>query len=440
MRVFKGLLWAVVALLVALLAAFTWGRLRPPTPAQKAALEALHKDTRPTHGRNAYPLLWLVGFDIPADKLDAAYAKDRERMEAWYQSYEPMGQNKPAPQPHADFPALAFPTAAERKALCSMRDPDCLGKARAHNDALHALLAKHAKLLARDQALAGFDYAWNDMPKGPMVPEPPFNMAMGLWQTAVALDFVDGRQTQALDGACTQIATLRRLHAHSNSLIAAMVFAVRIRGGVMLFAQMLSEVPTDLPLPSSCATAFAPLTVEDVDLCPGIQAEFANVASPMVFGADGRWYEHLQLSTVLSKRLLAPSYASVCDATRTRQLLADETVPRVLASPSFDFFDVIANAAGTTLAHIARADWTPYLQRQQDTAATLRMGALILWLRDNHDDSRTLAQQLAARPAWMRFGADRKVSITPDGRGLTMQLRNDAQHDWPTTWPLPGNP
>src|SRR5579859_2059676 len=118
MRVFKGLLWAVAALLMALLAAFAWGRLRPPSTAQKAALDVLQKDTRPAQGRNAYPAMWFVGFDVPADRLDAAYAKDGERVAAWYQSFDPSKSAPPIPGPQADFPALPPLSLQERKALC----------------------------------------------------------------------------------------------------------------------------------------------------------------------------------------------------------------------------------------------------------------------------------------------------------------------------------
>lgn len=440
MRVLKGLLWAVVALLVALLAAFAWGRLRPPSPVQKSALAVLHQDLKPAHGRNAYPMFWFVGFDVPLDQLDAAYGKDRERVASWRPALDPQGRLMPIPEPHADYPALPTLSQADHKALCGVHDPDCLGKARAHNDALHALIAKHARLLANDEALSHADYLWDDMPKNPVGPMPPFDAAMGLWQTAIALDFVDGRQAQAFDGACTQIATLRRLHAHSNTVVGTLVLAARLRGGVMLFTQMLSEAPVDLVLPASCATAFAPVTTDDVDLCPGIQSEFASLEQALELGAHKHWYEHWQASAPLTQRMMAPGYAAACDPSLVKQLLADDQVSVSRSSPPFDIFDSIANSAGVVLSRIPLDDFNALFARQQDTTASLRMGALILWLRENHGDSRPVPQLLAARPAWMRFGADRSVTPTPDGHSLTMKLRNNARNEWPTVWPLPSSP
>jgi hypothetical protein len=46
---------------------------------------------------------------------------------------------------------------------------------------------------------------------------------------------------------------MRRLHAHSNTLIGTMVFSMRLRGGVQLFAQLLADTPVDATLPPSCA-------------------------------------------------------------------------------------------------------------------------------------------------------------------------------------------
>ena len=441
MRVFKGLLWAVAALLLALLAAFTWGRLRPPTPEQERALALLHKDLKPATGRNANPWLWFMGFDIPADRVDAAYEQQRQRMVAWAESYRPGSTPATPPETQASFPKLPPMSSGERDRLCKPREADCLGKVRAHRDELHALLARHEKLLGRDEALGDFDYVWSDMPTGPLMPFPPFSTGMGLWQTAIAMDFAEGKQAQAIHAACTQVAAMRRLHAHANSLVATMVFAARLRGGVRLFTELLKEFPAEESLPASCAAAFSPVTVEDVDLCPSMQAEFAIVASPELAGAPEHWYENLSWSGSHTQRLMAAGYGAMCEPGLTHRLLADEHVDMVRHPPRVDLFDVISNSAGTMLSRIAGPSLDAYLVRQQDVAATLRMGALLIWMRDTPRDGTSPSQRLAQRPAWMHFAESRHVGLSADGRSVTMDVLDTAGQantpSWPTTWPLP---
>jgi hypothetical protein len=121
-------------------------------------------------------------------------------------------------------------------------------------------------------------------------------------------------------------------------------------------------------------------------------------------------------------------------------LLADERVSVANNTPRFDIFDLVSNSAGTILSRIPGPAFDPYLARQQDAAASLRMGALMMWLRETRDHGVPLQQRIATRPAWMRFADDRHVRLTADGRALTMDVKdgnaNNASDPWPTTWPL----
>jgi hypothetical protein len=233
---------------------------------------------------------------------------------------------------------------------------------------------------------------------------------------------------------------MRRLHARSNTLISTMIFAARLRGSVQLFAQMLAAFPVDEPLPASCAAAFVPVTEADVDLCPSIQSEFAFVGSPELFGKQEHWYENVSLSAKVTQHMLAANYAAVCQAGLPETLLADGRVSVANNTPRFDIFDLVSNSAGTILSRIPGPAFDPYLARQQDAAASLRMGALMMWLRETRDHGVPLQQRIATRPAWMRFADDRHVRLTADGRALTMDVKdgnaNNASDPWPTTWPL----
>jgi len=438
-RALKGVLWAVVGLVVAVVAAFAWGRLRPPTQEQAKALAVLEADSKPPQGRNAYPWLWFVDFDVPADQLDAAYAKDHQRVLAWESNFKPGANSAdPIPTPKADFPALPKMSQADRDVLCNWREADCLDKVRAHRDVVNEVLARHRQRLVRDEALSGFDHVWTEMPLNPVASIPAFSASRGLWQTAIAATFLDGHPAQAMEAACTQVATMRRLHAHSNTLVSTLIFAARLRGAVQLFVQLLAASPADEPLPASCAAAFVPVTDADVDLCPSIRAEFTLVGSPEIFGKQEHWYDGLSLNTKATRRMLAPRYGALCNTSLLQRLLSDERVAMPTAAPGFDIFDLISNSAGTILSRIPGPAFDPYLARQQDAAASLRMGALMIWLRETRDHGVSLQQRLAARPAWMHFATSRHVEVTADGKSIHMDVwNNDTSNPWPTAWPLP---
>ena len=73
------LLWigAVVAVLILIVAGlFTYGRLRGPDAAGRAALAVLQAPRAMPPGRNAFPILWLVRWPVPDDQLQAVTATD----------------------------------------------------------------------------------------------------------------------------------------------------------------------------------------------------------------------------------------------------------------------------------------------------------------------------------------------------------------------------
>ncbi|MFC4529100.1 hypothetical protein ISN76_18835 [Dyella halodurans] len=431
----KGLLWALACVVGSVFVLFAWGRFRPPSSEQAGALALLQQDLKPAQGRNAFPWLWFVDIAVPDDRMDEVYAADRARLLAGFAIMAPGKSELPTAQ--APFPRLASLSAADRSLLCKADEADCLGKVRSHRDEVAGLLERHAERLRRDRALSDSAYAWDDLlERGPLA-IPAYAASSGLWQTAIAADFIDGRPAQALASACTQVATMRRLHAHSNTLIGTMVFAARLRGAVHLFTQLLASSTAGAPMPASCAAAFAPTTVEDVDLCPAMQGEFAFVASPVLFGEPQHWYEHWKLSIRNTRRMLAVSYGAVCEASRSAPMLADERLNLQLQPPPWDIFDLVSNSIGTILSRMSAPAFEAYLVRQQDTAATLRIGALMLWLNEHRDGSMPLPQRLALRPAWIHFADDRQLSVNADGHELTLRARGNEGKAWMTDWPLP---
>lgn len=440
-RLLKCLAWLFLFIVLALSAIFAWGRLRPPTAAQASALAELHQEPSPPSGRNAFPLLWFVDFDIPDDQLASAYAKSLQELQAWEakQRGPDAAATELMPKATSLFPALAPMTAPDRALLCKWSEPDCLRKVRDHADGIRAVLAKHQTRLQRDQALSGYGYEWNDMlldnPLTMPYAIPTYGASQGLWESASALDFIDGHQAKALTSICTAMTTMRRMHAHGNTLIDTFIFGARMQSTIDLTMQMVSELPLDQPLPDTCTAAFAPVRDEDVDLCQAQRTEFAIFKSEL-FQSQPRWYDRWSFSITGTQRLWASSDGAACKPETRAQLLADQTfIFKGLLSDS-DIFDLVSNFSGSILTKIAQPAYMEYLNRQQDIAASLRAGATVLWLRQTHGQSLPLNQRLAQRPAWMQVASDRELSVSHDGRSLSMgwHFKNNPM---PKTWPLP---
>lgn len=435
-QLLKGLAWLLAGGCMLLVVAFAWGRLRSPTEAQAAALATLHVQAKPEQGRNVYPLLWFSDFDVPYDQIDSLYAKDSERIAAWMADVRLNHATiSDSPAPHPPYPALA-PLGEDKSLLCALRDSDCLGKVRAHQGALRAALDRHHARLERDQALAGYDYAWNDVPSHLFATIPSYGSSLGLWTSAAALDFVEGHTQQSLESTCTQALTMRRLHAHSNTMIGSMIFAVRLQSVTRLFLQMLSELPADRELPDSCSKAFAALTSDDLDLCTVMREEFTGFLGSGIVKLDRRWYQSWQLSEAGMQRLAAPVYAVSCNNTIREQLLSDRRFASQSMNPRPDLFDWVSNWAGVIRLDMSTTNFNAYYNRQQDAAAILRLGATVLWLRQTRGDHRPLDARLAQRPAWMQVSNDRDLKLSPDKTSLHMSEHGNYQA-WSDEWPLP---
>ena len=79
-RIFRWIGWGLFALIVLIATLFARYRLRGPLNVQREALALLHKNYRPTHIVNAFPLLWFMRYDVPADEFDARMAADVEAL------------------------------------------------------------------------------------------------------------------------------------------------------------------------------------------------------------------------------------------------------------------------------------------------------------------------------------------------------------------------
>ncbi|WP_181300137.1 hypothetical protein [Rhodanobacter sp. PCA2] len=446
----KWVAWIVGTLVVVLVAAFAWGRLRPPTPAQAEAL-ALLQAAPPPPGRNAWAALWLLDYEVPAERIDATYAEERAGMQEWVRRQ--MAQSSPGagvwePVVAARYPKRAVVSAADRGLLCAPREDDCLAKARAGGQPLRDLLARQAGRIAQIEAINNADVLWSDLPPDTYMYTrlPAFTNTEDLLLTAAAVAFVDGRPTEALTAVCRQAASVRRLHAHTNSLVAAMVANAWMEADEHALAGMLRERPSAEPVSEACTQAFAAPAPLDVSLCAPMQYEFETIAgigaTPLHPDRDRRYAQQayrLAIDPQGMRRLLAPAYAWACRPDVQAAALADRVLSMEnAAAVRYDLFDLVANAGGVILARVgasAREQYAQYAMRNEDYAAGLRVTAWLLRTRGSAGTAAEWQEQLVRALPLLRAGGDREIRIDPDGRQLHM--RYHAPHSGRSELVLP---
>ena len=424
----KALAGVIGVLLIALVAAFVWGRVRPPMPAQSEALKLLQPSPM-SAGRNAWPALWLIDYDVPADRIDAVYAQERARMQAWVSQMPASPSTTDAI--YKPLVATQYPKRPpiDRKLICASAEADCLAKVRAEGQPLRDLLTQQAGRLAQVESMNTANALWDDLPvRGLQYAQwPDFADTEDLLLTTIAVDFVDGRQAQSLGAACRQALSVRRLHAHTNTLITSMVGIMWMEADERLLASMLRELPSDQSIPDECMRAFAPPAQADISLCAPMQHQFEVTASTVAVVVPDQLHgiQRLKMVALLDargfRRLLAPTYAWACQQNVQIAALADQRFHMShLLAVRYDVFDAVSNAIGLILARIAAPAYTQYAARNQDYAASLRIMDWLLRTRATAMTAADWQQQLAKALPALRESGNRNISIDPDGRFLRM--------------------
>lgn len=434
------------ALLIGLIVSFAWGRLRPLTAAQTQALALLTPaPAPPAGGPNAWATFWLLDYDVPAAQISEVYALERQHLQAWTQR---SGADETSGAAYVNRVGQYFPkrptlNADERKQLCRVADNDCLGKVRGNLQVLRDLVAGQAGSLAQIRAIPPDAVLWDDMPATAEAPIPSLGEIGNLRLTAAALDFIDGRQTQALTQVCRAASTVRHLHAHTNSLVGAMVADSWMDSIERLLAAMLSRLPAAQSIPADCAVAFAPVTRADIDMCAPLRREYlVSVSSFAAFDPAerpdlSRLKYLLLMDGAHTRAMIAPTYAWACQP----QTIDDMQSDRPLSSAQtpvvrYDFFDAVSNPMGQMLARIAVPDYAKYLNRNEDFAAGLRMTAWLLATRATATTTSEWQRQLTASQATLQHGGSRQFQLDAAGRKLVMPYSAPRQHRTALILPL----
>ncbi|MEA9899374.1 hypothetical protein [Xanthomonas campestris] len=421
--------WALlsVGVVVALLVGAYALSARWPIPqAQQQALAQLRQPRpAPPAGSNLFVALWASPYTIPNEEQAAVLARDLQRFQRTPVASGFRSELSRYPCAPA-WPATAPPQ-------CGWAVSGCLVQVRAQSRSYAAALAPQAPLLARMASFSQHAYYRDPFPRRIDSPLPELQ-GLTLSMTQHALDFVQWRQAQAVAAVCSDAQVARVLLRSDESLIVTMIGGAMLRGNADLFASMLSELPVNVALPAQCASAFAPLRVEDSSLCGALHGEarivdavYAQMHGEMDQRAQ-RWYDRAVLKFFDAERtraLTAPNYTWACSDAVRKQLVQDARVDDSALAP-LPAKDVacVANAVGCVLADAQYSDGGNYQRQLQDTAAAMRLIGVVLWLRE-HPDARPLAQRLQELPDELVRPAR---AITIAAQGQTVQVPRYARH------------
>lgn len=431
---------ALLALGVVLAALWGFSRLRGPSAEQRAALALFEQIPEPS-GRNAWPLAWLLQWDVPFAELERVAAEDAARFAA----LSPPGDAAREPAVAA-FQSVAVeryrdlaPLLADEPASCGLRESGCLAHVRSDRQAHAERLAAAVELVDRVEALADYDHMYRPLP--PALDELyPRALGLGLAKTRHALWFVDGEHDRALAGSCRAIAGQRRLATHADMLLFSMSAVSALEGQTALLAEMLAELPAEHALPPDCGQALAPLQPHELGICQAMHGEWQLGASAMAWiQPSPSAAQRLQMKLVYDQEATdarRAGYLAWPCSEEAERLRAQDLPVQVPETPgSLGRVECWANLLGCILSDIAAPAYVPYESRAQDAAARIRLLQALVWMRGQvaDGDTRDTRALLAASPQLPR-GGPRSIEVDEDGTGLRMSLFNQQRE---THWAIP---
>ncbi|TQD43505.1 hypothetical protein [Marilutibacter aestuarii] len=387
-------------------------------------------------GENAFAAVWLLGYDVPAGRIEAAAADDVQRFERNVAALEgDETVENFASGASTDYPVLV-PKGGRDDAWCDF-DQDCLAHVRRHREPLAGQEARLQAMHAQVAALAEYGYYRNAFP--PRVDAPfPAHLASvpRAALTWAALQYDRGDVEAGLDAVCEVASAWRPLVANSDSLVVSMV-AERVHDGASrLFAAMLAR-DRRAAITDSCRVAFAAPDVGEASVCEAMKGEFRLVSGHLM--TDGSlggeplpWHAFFTYDAEASRGRLARFHARACDEHASRRLSQDEAFTRAPLADGFET-ECVANVLGCILTSIAAPAYDDYHRRGQDHLMRMRLMATLLWLRSSESDPLPLEARLALRPAALR-SPGRELQPGGDGRTLGFRLYSNRG---PATWQVP---
>jgi hypothetical protein len=421
-------------------------RLVPPPRERSAARATMEQPVPPVRGRDATNALWLLDRAVPPSqqaRVGAAYRHWLDQRELLLREAR-TAEAEALPDPLAKYPKLVD-APKDAPGICHPFELErCLATVRDDPARSEALLVAHAPQLRAAQALRGYDGARVGLLPGAAQPFLPLGAGRTLALTAIAARFVRGDQPGAIAEACTDLAAWRRLGTDSDSIVGAIGPTGSARQDLVLLASMLGELPASTPLPAQCTPALEDATDAELDLCPALRGEFAQLKELSKFDANSvprerRFWTRLFLKTVDADRVSgfhAPALARYCGARALANARADRSARR-LPEPNVacERLEWVARPGDCLLASIAVSNWADYVDRRTDLAAELALMRTWLWLRAQDPDPATWARWLPTRPE--RLGLRREPRVDLAGGKLEIDLLTRVDKTYALPLPQP---
>lgn len=421
----------ILAVIALLLINIGVHRLRGPSAEQETALAKLAEvNATPAHGDNAFPLYWLMRYDVADDQIEAITAEDARRAKAMHAAGESLSALIPEDRPRLPAPANGDP------GLCDVNGEFCLARVASNPDATRELLARYPRTLQRARMLEAKNSFRIELPITIDTPLLNPGMAQHLRLSELALAWHDGRHREAIAGTCRNAASWRLRRHDSNSLIFSMIAIRFLDSATQLFADMLAALPSSESLPEDCIAAFSPIVEDDVSLCSEMAGEWLmsvdalrSLENPKSDSFADRVSHSLGMPVFYSAGQTAATRAQhdfelYCSARGRQDALQDRVIEPKAASEAI--FECASNAIGCILMDAGLPVYTSYSQHLLDSAAHLRLAASLIWLRKTSGDPRPLATRFAERPAHLRSG-ERASGVSDDGKLLWVGNQYDKR-------------
>lgn len=417
----KKLLLGLLGLFVVYVLVVISGVLPRSTDAQNAALSVLEKPYERAYGNhNGFQDLWLAPYAIPDSEVAAAYAAELKA----YQEHAAANKNGGFVSTlDKKYPKQTLP----KEQLCPRGPKSCLEFVRANPEQARKTVGEFADFGKRLEKLRSADHVRNDLDFSLWTPLPPMQ-GMGHLQTlGAAVDFMDGKHDVALDAVCQNLSTWRRLRSRTDLIVVDMVGIAYGRDQILLLAEMLAELPTDYPLPQSCAVALGPIATGEMDQCDTARGEIKFSISyikqarddgytTIEYGIPGDTLNRMVSRSInlrMAKARMAPYLATFCESHTAKP-----------GEWNISTVDRIFDPVGSMVSDIAVPDFNEYPQRARDFAGLLQAMRTVVWLRGQADAETALASQ----PEHLKFDGYKPV-LDKAKQTLTIEFMTKQMND-----------